>query len=157
MILIIAPNSIVSFNYSLVSIAPVIKNQDTILLDKVTIRYRSLTRGNIVSFDASDDLIKQGFEKARYYRRIVGLPQETIEIKDGKVYINNQILTAPYAQAPPACTYPPTTVPADHYFVMGNNPTYPDCNTYSALVPKANITGQALWRLLPPDRFGRIE
>jgi signal peptidase I len=102
-----------------------------------------------VNFDANGYLIKQGFnQQFTYYRRIVGLPQETVEIKEGKVYLNNQLLTAPYAVAPPSCTLP---------FVMGNNPAFPDCNTYSAIIPKANITGQALWRLLPPDRFGRIE
>lgn len=155
--LIIAQNSIVTINSPIVSVTPIVQNQDTILFDIITTRYRSFSRGDITYFDVTENLIKQGFEKRPYLRRIVGLPQETVEIKDGKVYINNQLLTAPYAVAPPSCTYPPTPIPADHYFLMGNNPTFPDCNTYAALVPKANITGQALWRLLPPDRFGRIE
>jgi len=140
------------------SITPVMKRHDTVLLDRITIRFRSFNRGNMVYFETNENLAKQGFDKSLgYFRRIVGLPQETVEIKEGKVYINSQLLTTPYAQAPPACTYPPTLIPADHYFLMGNNPAFPDCNTYSALVPKANITGQALWRLLPLSRFGQIE
>lgn len=74
-------------------------------------------RGDIVVFAWPDD------EKEMYIKRIIGLPGETVNIIDGKVYINDaaEPLEEPYVKETPYGTYGPYKVPEGHYFMLGDN------------------------------------
>lgn len=74
-------------------------------------------RGDIVIFKYPDD------ESTDYVKRIIGLPGETVEIKDGKVYINGSDtpLDEPYVKGTPTGDFGPYHVPEDCYFMMGDN------------------------------------
>lgn len=78
-------------------------------------------RGDVVVFDSG---YRAGFlerEKVRFTKRIVGLPGETFEITPGgQVYIDGQLLQEAYA-LPAIQAYPQTTIPEEHYFVLGDN------------------------------------
>jgi signal peptidase I len=96
---------------------------DHFLADKAIYRDRGPERFDVIVFDWPKDPTK-GFVK-----RVVGLPGETIEVKDGRVWIDGAALDEPYARyvkqdrATPAQgdTAAPLVIPADSYFVMGDN------------------------------------
>lgn len=71
-------------------------------------------------FSPTKTLKEQNFNEA-FIKRIIGLPGETVEVKDGKVYINNQPLKENYLAEPPAYEYRTDRVPSNAYFVLGDN------------------------------------
>ncbi len=74
-------------------------------------------RGDIIMFRFPDD------ETQLYIKRIIGLPEETINIVDGKIYVDGSItpLAEPYLTVVPVGSFGPYVVPEDAYFVMGDN------------------------------------
>jgi signal peptidase I len=122
--------------------------------------FRAPRRGDVVVFrfpmDPSRDFIK----------RVIGVPGDTVEVKDEKVYINGAPLVEPYILATPNYTYGPKTVPAGAYFVLGDNrrnsydshawgsscPAQQQCD----FVPEENIIGQAWLQYWPLDAFGFV-
>jgi signal peptidase I len=95
-----------------------------------------------------------------YIKRVIGLPGETVEVREKKVYINGKGLDEPYVhflQPPSKETafhevtsfdvrerYGPVTVPADHYFVMGDNRDNSQDSRYWGFLPRENVKGKAL-------------
>jgi signal peptidase I len=91
-----------------------------------------------------------------YVKRIVGLPGETVEVRDGKVYVNGQVLGEPFQPKTPAYTVPPIIVPEDHVYVLGDNRNNSnDSHNWGAL-PVDNIVGRAWISYWPPDLWGTI-
>ena len=56
-----------------------------------------------------------------FVKRVIGLPGETIELRDGELYVNGEFVAQNFDRTPSTRDYGPYTVPADHYFVMGDN------------------------------------
>ncbi len=95
-----------------------------------------------------------------YIKRVIGLPGETVEVREKKVYINGKALDEPYVHflQPPSATsefhevtpfdvrerYGPVTVPADHYFMMGDNRDNSQDSRYWGFLPRENIKGKSL-------------
>lgn len=95
-----------------------------------------------------------------FIKRVVGLPGETVEVREKKVYINGQALDEPYAHyLQPAADpsefhevtsfdvrerYGPVTVPANQFFVMGDNRDNSQDSRYWGFLPRENIKGKAL-------------
>lgn len=96
----------------------VLQHRDVLLVDKLSYRFSEPARYDIVVFEYR---LREG----RYYtKRIIGLPGETVQIKDGWVYINGQKLeddvgAEPIAEARQAAE--PITLGEDEYFVLGDN------------------------------------
>ncbi|MEJ7846633.1 MAG: signal peptidase I [Pyrinomonadaceae bacterium] len=77
-----------------------------------------LQRGDLVYFQYPKDITKS------YFKRVIGLPKETIEIRSGDTFINGQPLAEAYINQiynQIERNLPPTVIPADNYFVMGDN------------------------------------
>ena len=74
-------------------------------------------RGDIIIFEYPDN------EEEWFIKRVIALPGETVEVRDGKVYINNRTtrLDEPNIKEEPVEDFGPYTVPKDGYFVMGDN------------------------------------
>ena len=89
-------------------------------------------------------------------KRVIGLPGETVEIVDGKVYINDRLLEEPYIKSEWHDTRPKITVPPDEYFVMGDNRdnSLDSRNSQVSTVPKDLIIGKAMLSYWPSSKFG---
>jgi signal peptidase I len=95
-----------------------------------------------------------------FIKRVIGLPGETVEVRNKKVYINGTALDEPYVhflQAPSADSefhevtssdvrenYAAVTVPPDHFFMMGDNRDNSQDSRYWGFLPRENIKGKAL-------------
>jgi signal peptidase I len=104
-----------------------------------------------------------GRENEEYYvKRIIGLPGETIQIVDGVIYIDGDILEEDYGKDPildPGRAVVPIKLADDEYFVMGDNRNISKDSRYSVVgnVEKKNIGGKAFFRISPLKRFGPID
>jgi signal peptidase I len=95
-----------------------------------------------------------------YIKRLVGLPGESLEIREGKVYINDKPLNEPYAfhsiEDLSFNHYGPVTVPSDSYFMMGDNREHSSDSRYWGFLERKYIKGRALFIYWPPNRIGII-
>ena len=130
------------------SMDPRIENGQYLLIDEISYRMNEPERGDVVVFRASP-------EPSKYYiKRIIGLPGETVIIKDGIVTIINSehpkglVLDEPYIVHTQKDTLT-KKVPAGEYFVMGDNRAASYDSRGWGTLPKKEIRGRALLRLLP--------
>lgn len=95
-----------------------------------------------------------------YIKRVVGLPGEVLEVRKGRVYINDQPLYEPYAfhslEDLPLNHYGPVTVPSASYFMMGDNREHSSDSRVWGFLEKKYIKGKALFIYWPPNRIGII-
>ncbi|ULO05570.1 signal peptidase I [Paenibacillus sp. 19GGS1-52] len=98
------------------SMIPTIQINDRLIVEKM-LWMTTLEHGDIVVFNPP----VAGDENKRYVKRLIGLPGDTIEIKDGNLYRNDEVIDEPYLQEKMNYTFGPITVPADHYFFLGDN------------------------------------
>jgi signal peptidase I len=120
--------------------------------------FRAPRRGDVIVFkfplDPSRDFIK----------RVIGVPGDTVEVKDETVYINGSPLKEDYIAQTPNYTYGPKTVPPGMYFVLGDNRRYSyDSHSWVCpqqqvcdFVPESDIIGQAWFKYWPLDILGFV-
>ncbi|MEK5493875.1 signal peptidase I [Paenibacillus sp. FSL R7-0297] len=124
------------------SMIPTIEINDRLVVDKM-LWNSSLKHGDIVVFYPP----VAGDEHKRYVKRLIGLPGDEIEIKDGTLYRNNEAVDEPYLQEAMTYTFGPVTVPADHYFFLGDNRNVSfDAHLWSTpFVDKDKLIGKVLF------------
>ncbi len=123
--------------------------------------FRSPNRGDVIVFKFPGDTDRD------FIKRVIGIPGDTVEVKDATVFINGSPLVEDYVLAAPNYTYGPKTVPAGHYFVLGDNRRNSfDSHAWGAscssqqncdFVPEENIIGQAWLSYWPFDELGFID
>jgi signal peptidase I len=95
-----------------------------------------------------------------FVKRVVGLPGDRLRISGGHVYRNGVQETGSYIQPctdPSVCTYTQTiTVPAGHYYMMGDNRGISDDSRYWGPVPQSWIIGTGFFTYWPPSRVGTL-
>lgn len=131
------------------SMNDLLKNGQTVLINRVWYAVSSPKRFDVIAFDAS------GVNSSRVYvKRVIGLPGETVQIKDGKVYINgkileNDILSKDIMTA--GLVAEPVTLGSDEYFVLGDNCNNSEDSRFSniAMVKRDNIIG-SVWAVVSP-------
>lgn len=134
------------------SMLPTLEVGDRLIVEKISYRLHTPERGDIVVFDPPP---RSGFDRGNaFIKRVIGLPGETIAVREGRVYINDKPLDERYLQEPPAYEMDPLTIPADSVFVMGDNRNNSaDSHVWGAL-PISNIIGRSAVRFWPPVRIG---
>jgi len=92
-----------------------IEVDDCILGSRLSYLFKNPERGDVVIFPYPDN------PEVIYVKRVIGLPGETVEIKDGYVYIDGTPIEEPYLKEPMTGSYGPYVVPAESYFMLGDN------------------------------------
>jgi signal peptidase I len=122
--------------------------------ERMVLPIGTISRGDVVVF-------KYPVEPERdFIKRVIGLPGETLEVREKKVYVNGSPLDEPYAHyTQPASSpsefhevtsfdvrerYGPVTVPPEQYFVMGDNRDNSQDSRYWGFLPRGHIKGKAL-------------
>ncbi|NJR50672.1 MAG: signal peptidase I [Leptolyngbyaceae cyanobacterium CSU_1_3] len=143
------------------SMLPTLQINDRLIVDKLSYRFNNPQRGDIVVFSPTSTLEKQNFHDA-FIKRVIGLPGDKVEVKNGKVYINdkaiseNYIEEAPQYQWRPEMIGLPDRVPLNSYLVLGDNRNNSYDSHYWGYVPREKIIGRAVVRFWPPHRVGEI-
>lgn len=139
------------------SMEPTLHIGDRLLIEKVSYRFHGPEPGDIVVFQPPPQLQQYGYTgKQAFIKRVIGLPGDTVEVRNSQVLIGGEPLQEPYIAEPPAYALPPITVPGGTVFVMGDNRNDSNDSHVWGFLPIENIIGPARLRFWPPARIGRI-
>jgi len=148
------------------SMEPTLQKGDRVIVNKLSYDAHEVNRGDVIVFElAPDEVGPDGIKDL--IKRVVGLPGDVIETRDGVVYINDRALEEPYladgmVTGDPDDGQNPSisrqTVPEGHVFVLGDNRSnsadsrYP----YRGPIPIDTIIGRAFVLIWPPDAIGGL-
>lgn len=129
---------------------------DQLIVDKITYRFKDPERFDIIVFPFHYK------ENTYYIKRIIGLPGETVQIADGLIYIDGEVLQESYGREviqDPGLAAEPITLGEDEYFVLGDNRNQSsDSRDPSVgLIHRDEIVGRAWLRIWPLDSFGILK
>jgi len=137
------------------SMQPTLEFHDRVVIDQGAYRSKTPEREDIVIFRPNEALISKGLTGV-IISRITALPNEQVEVRDGKTFINQKPLEEKYIAEQPGYQYGPVMVPNDSYFVLGDNRN----NSYDSkdwgFVPAANVIGKVKLIYWPPNRYGSL-
>lgn len=137
------------------SMETTLSDGDNLIVDKITYRFRDPQRFEIIVFPFQ-------YEEHTYYiKRIIGLPGETVQVIDGYVYINGEMLDENYGlevMEDPGIAAEPITLGDDEYFVLGDNRNHSSDSRDPSVgvLHRSDIMGRAWIRIWPFDKFGVI-
>ena len=151
------------------SMLPTLKIEDHLIIEKVSKYAFNASRGDIVVFYPpflekeqkgliSDVTRLLSFPNhTAYIKRVIGLPGETVEVKEGLVYINNKAIEESYIKEKPFYTMKKITVPQDSLFVLGDNRNNSMDGHVWGTLPTKYVVGKAVLNFWPPQRVGKID
>lgn len=162
------------------SMYPTLIEGDRIFVEKVTKPFRAPKRGDVVVFYPPDETLKTDFlsvmarltgilcKDVAYIKRIIGLPNDKLEIKKENdnfyVYINGKKEIEPYILSETDwidcrddmyCG--PLQIPDGQYFMMGDNRGNSQDSRFWGFLPEKNIIGRAVFKFWPIPRMGLIK
>ncbi len=136
------------------SMEPTLQINDRLMVEKLSYDFTKPERGQIVVFTPPKNSFNTNDQP--FIKRVIGLPGDTIEVKNGKVLINSVALDEKYIAEPPAYDMPARIVPQDQYFVMGDNRNNSFDSHIWGFLPSKNVIGRAVFRFWPLDRLGSL-
>ena len=121
--------------------------QDRVLVNKLSYRLHDVNRGDVVVFERPPNDVGQIRD---LIKRVIGLPGETVEGRDGVVYVNGRRLREPYlGSGMVTAPFGPETIPAGYVWVMGDNRGNSSDSRVFGAVPESRIIGRAFVRVWP--------
>lgn len=141
---------------------------DRVLVNRAVYHLREPHRGDVIVFRYPDD------PSVVFIKRVVGVPGDRLEVKDGRLYVNGRLCREPYVHRTSGQTDPtvaqaaiagstlhdpwslaePYAVPAGQFFVMGDNRTDSGDSREFGPVARSQFVGRAFARYWPPGRIG---
>ncbi len=137
------------------SMQPNFHTGQVLMVSRVNYLLGNPERGQIVVFNPPN----QPPDEPPYIKRVIGLPGDTIEIRDTLVYVNGQQLSEPYINEPclpTNCRDQEWTLGANEYFMMGDNRNHSSDSRRFGVVSRDRIIGEALVRYWPPSDWGIV-
>jgi signal peptidase I len=89
-------------------------------------------------------------------KRVIGLPGEVVEIRNGEVFINDRPLDEPYVMNQGRYSQPSTKIPENEYFVLGDNRNNSSDSHNWGTLPRQRVVGEAAVSYWPPGSWGLI-
>lgn len=127
-------------------------NNDMLFVDKISMKFTGIDRGDIVIIDAPDE------EGTKYIKRVIALPYDRVEIKDGQVFVNDRKIVENYKNSDyteSGNTEEKITLDDNQYFVMGDNrlPGESNDSRFFGPITQKHIIGHAVFRFWPLDKI----
>jgi signal peptidase I len=134
------------------SMTPLLSNHEAIILNRLVYHFEPIRRGDVVVFRYPLDDTKS------FIKRIVGLPGETVQIRQGLVYVNGNWIPEPYvlSQYQDLSDFGPIQVPSDSYFVLGDHRNSSNDSRVFGTVAGRLVYGRAVFAYWPKDHFGSL-
>lgn len=134
------------------SMHPTLVDGERLFVNKFIYRFQSPQRGDIIVFTPS------GASRGKFIKRVIGLPGETVTIRDGVTYIDGKPLQEDYLEDDMRKSYGPYPVPENSVFVMGDNRNNSKDSRHSVgFVDYEQISGRAFWVYWPLTKMRVIE
>jgi signal peptidase I len=138
------------------SMTPALKPGDRVLVSKLSYRLHDVRRGDIVVFKRPPH-VQAGPEVKDLVKRVIGLPGDTVEARDGQVIVNGKALNEPYiAQGAVTSAVPPTHIAPNHYWVMGDNRSVSEDSRYFGSISGSLVVGRVFLQVWPISHLGLI-
>ena len=136
-----------AFQVEQYSMEPTLLPHDRVLVDKFLYRLRQPRRGDVI-------VLRYPLNPQRnYIKRIVALPGDTLQVKNGTLFINGTAVRESYVNGVPQGDYGPVTVPEGSVFVMGDNRNNSEDSRSFGALKTTQIVGQAVLIYWPPQRM----
>lgn len=122
-----------------------LKNKDIMILDKISYRFQEIKRFDIVVIKKGNDYL---------IKRVIGMPGETVEYKNNKLYINGKNIDEKFIHEKTNDFIMEEKIPDDCYFVVGDNRPVSNDSRYIGVINKKDILGKTSLVIFPFSRFG---
>lgn len=136
------------------SMMPALVDQERIFINKYVYRLGigTVSRGDTVVFWAPHDPSKS------YIKRVIGLPGDLVEVREGAVFVNGQRLDEPYVPEVyrDHFSQAPVRVPQDSYYVLGDHRSISNDSRNWGAISRDSIFGRAAFVYWPLERLGRV-
>lgn len=132
------------------SMEPTLNSGEFVIVNKLAYKLGDPKLGDVIVFHYPRD------PEQEYIKRIIGLPGDHIQVSNGQVYVNNQLIEEPYIAAPPRYETA-WTIPENTLFVLGDNRNNSSDSHNWGPVPMENVIGKAFFVYWPPKNWGSIE
>jgi signal peptidase I len=137
-------------NYQVVgqSMIPTLQDGQYLVVSKIDYRLHPPQRGDVIVF------LDPRSSDRKLIKRVVGLPGEMVQVQNGTIFVNEQRLNEPYIKHPALYSQPPTPIPADHYYVLGDNRSNSSDSHNWGTLDEDLIVGKAWLSYWPPEVWG---
>lgn len=127
------------------SMEPTINTGDKLIGFRLAYLFKEPERGDVVIFRYPDD------ESQIFIKRVIGLPGDKVEIADGKLIINGEVMVEDYVKEPMTGNFGPYEVPEGYYFMLGDNRNISQDSRYwkNTYVSRKSILAKAWFRYSP--------
>ena len=132
------------------SMEPSFFNDNRVIVSKVSYWWGDIQRGDVIVFPAPPSPDED------YIKRVIGLPGDQVEVRNGRVFVNGQLLDEPYIAAPPVRDMALTNVPEDSLFVMGDNRNVSSDSRAWGPLKVEDVLGKAVFVYWPLERVGIV-
>ena len=144
------------------SMLPTLEIQDKILVEKIRPRlnqsfHKQLKRETLVVFKPPELLVRSGYDKnSALIKRIVALPGDQVEVREGKLFVNKKQINEPWIKEPMLYEMDQIIVPKDSFWVLGDNRNNSLDSHFWGPLNEKNVIGTAVLRYWPIKKIGLI-